>query len=541
VNAGPKWWQTAVIYEVYPRSFADASGDGVGDLAGVTSRLDYMAGTLGVDTIWLCPFYPSPLVDFGYDVSDFTAVDPVYGTLADFDTLVREGHGRGVRVIIDYIPNHSSDRHPWFARSRSARDDPKRDWYVWADPAPGGGPPSNWTSEMGGSAWQFDAATGQYYLHSFHPQQPDLNWRSAALREAMLGVLGFWLGHGADGIRIDVAHMLAKHPGFADNPVRSRPLRNLTDRQHPDYDTQEHVNDRLQPEVHEYLAMTRRVLDEWSRRTGRERIAIAEVEVMPWDTWSLFFGQRDDGVHLPFNFQLIEADWSPEALAASIEGQEAALPAGAWPNYVLQNHDRPRLATRLGPQHVRNAAMLLLTLRGTPTLYYGEELGLADLPADPERWQDPLGRDESRAPMPWTSAPGGGFGPAGVSSWLPPYPDLATVSAEAQLRDPGSVLNLYRGLIALRRSAPALRGGGYETVKAAGGCLCYLRSTDEQEVLVALNLGAGEASIELPRLGRLLLDTSGRRGEAARRLLDLPPYSGAIVELDPDERNGRGP
>jgi len=534
VNAAQEWWQTAVIYEVYPRSFADASGDGIGDLAGVTSKLDYLANTLGVDAIWLCPFYPSPQVDFGYDVSDFTAVDPVFGTFGDFGTLVREAHGRGLRVIIDYIPNHSSDQHPWFTGSRSSLDHPKRDWYVWADPAPGGGPPSNWTSEMGGSAWQFDAATGQYYLRSFHPEQPDLNWRSAALRQAMLGVLEFWLGHGADGIRIDVAHMLAKHPEFADNPVREQPLRNFTDRQHPDFDRQEHLNDRLQPEVHEYLAMMRRVLDDWSARSGRKRVAMAEVEVMPWDRWSRFFGRRDDGVHLPFNFRLIEADWSPQALAASVEGQEAALPLGAWPNYVLQNHDRARLATRLGLRHVRNAAMLLLTLRGTPTLYYGEELGLADLPVGQERWLDPLGRDESRAPMPWTSEPGGGFGPLGVSSWLPPYPDLATVSVAAQLRDPGSVLNLYRGLITMRRSTPALLGGRYETVKAEDGCLCYLRSTDEQEVLVALNLGAESASIELPRPGRLLLDTSCHRRQAQRKRLDLPRYSGAIIELDPN-------
>jgi alpha-glucosidase len=529
-----------VIYEVYPRSFADASGDGVGDLPGVTSRLDYLANTLGVDAIWVCPFYPSPMVDFGYDVAGFTAVDPVYGTLADFDTLARAAHSRGVRVIIDYIPNHSSDQHPWFTQSRSSKGHPKRDWYVWADPALGGGSPSNWTSEMGGSVWQFDTTTGQYYLHSFHSQQPDLNWRSAALREAMLGVLRFWLGHGADGIRIDVAHMLAKHPNFADNPVRQQPLRNLTDRQHPDYDAQEHLNDRLQPEVHEYLAMMRRVLDDCSRRTGRDRIAMAEVEVLPWKTWSRFFGARDDGVHLPFNFQLIEADWSPAALAASIEGQEAALPAGAWPNYVLQNHDRPRLATRLGSEHVRNAAMLLLTLRGTPTLYYGEELGLADLPVDPGRWLDPLGRDESRAPMPWTVAPGSGFSPANsAASWLPPYPDPGTVSVEAQLGDPRSVLNLYRNLIACRREVPALLAGSYETIHAADGCLCYLRATDTQQVLVALNLAAAPATIKLPRRGRLLLDTSVRRGQSLEAQLDLPAHSGAIVELLLGERASR--
>lgn len=535
-GASRRWWQTAVIYEVYPRSFADAGGDGIGDLPGITSRLDYLAFTLGVSAIWVCPFYPSPMADFGYDVTDFTDVDPVYGTLDDFDTLVREAHGRGIRIVIDYIPNHTSDQHPWFAESRSSKDNPKRDWYVWADPAPGGGPPSNWTSEMGGSVWQFDATTGQYYLHSFHCQQPDLNWRSAALREAMLGVLRFWLGHGADGIRIDVAHMLAKHPAFTDNPVREQPLPNLTDRQHPDYDTQEHVNDRLQPEVHQYLAMMRAVLDDCARRTGHERIAMAEVEVMPWQAWSRFFGEHDDGVHLPFNFQLIEADWSPPGLTASIEGQEAAVPAGSWPNYVLQNHDRPRLATRLGPQHVRNAAMLLLTLRGTPILYYGEELGLADLPADPDRWMDPLGRDQSRAPMPWTTCPGGGFSvSAHATSWLPPYPDVGRVAVEAQLRDPGSILNLYRHLIACRQASPALLAGSYKTAQSPSGCLCYLRSAETQQVLVALNLAAAPATIKLPRPGRLLLDTSCCEGDLPETQLNLPPRSGAIVELEPDE------
>ena len=530
---GQPWWQAAVIYQVYPRSFADSDGDGLGDLPGLTSRLDYLAGTLGADAIWICPFYPSPLVDFGYDVTDFTAVDPAYGTLADFDALIAEAHRRGLRVIIDYIPNHSSDQHPWFRESRSRRDSPRRDWYVWADPAPGGGPPSNWTSEMGGSTWQLDPPTGQYYLHSFHREQPDLNWRCPALREAMLGVLRWWLDRGVDGIRIDVAHLLAKHPGLADNPVRARPQSNPTDRQHPDFDTQLHVNDRMQPEVHEYLAMIRAVLDSCTERTGRERVAMAEIEAMPWPHWSRFFGRNGEGVQLPFNFHLIEADWAPAALAASIEGQEAALPPGAWPNYVLQNHDRPRLASRLGTEQVRTAAMLLLTLRGTPTLYYGEELGLADHPIGPARWLDPLGRDQSRLPMPWTAEPGGGFSARpGAVSWLPPYPDTGRVSVRAQLADPASVLSLYRELIACRRTTPALLAGGYQTVRADGGCLCYLRSDGAQQVLVALNLAPAPATVRLPAPGWMLLDTCGRSGRRVRAEVELPPATGAVIELD---------
>jgi alpha-glucosidase len=527
LRPGEPWWRTAVIYEVYPRSFADADGDGIGDLRGITSRLAYLAGTLGVDAIWICPFYPSPQIDFGYDISDYTGVDPDYGTLADFDALVAEAHRRGLRVIIDYVPNHSSDQHPWFTASRSSRDDLHRDWYIWADPAAGGGPPSNWTSEAGGSAWQFDDTTGQYYLHSFHRSQPDLNWRSESFRQAMLGVLGWWLEHDADGIRIDVAHLIAKHPGLADNPVRAEPLRNPTDRQHPDYDQQWHLNDRLHADVHDYLAMIRTVLDDSSVRTGRERVAIAELEALDWPVWGQFFGSDGEGVHLPFNFRLIETAWQPQALAAAIEGQEAALPAGAWPNNVLQNHDRPRLATRLGPEHVRVAAMLLLTLRGTPTLYYGEELGLPDLPIDPARWRDALGRDESRAPMPWDtclpSKPG----------WLSAYPDLAAVSVKAQETDPASVLSLYRALISLRKRNPALLTGDYQTIKADDSCLCYQRSRPDQQLLIALNLGRENYALALPVPGRILLDTACRNDRCAVTELILPPHTGAVLALDP--------
>jgi alpha-glucosidase len=520
------WWHTATIYEIYPRSFADHDGDGIGDLRGITDRLPYLSDTLGIDTIWICPFYPSPLVDFGYDVSDFTAVDPTLGTLDDFDTLIDRAHRRGLRVLIDYIPNHSSDQHPWFLDSRGSRNSSHRDWYVWAAPAPHGGPPSNWASEMGGSTWQYDQPTGQYYLHSFHREQPDLNWRNPRLRAAMLDVLRFWLDRRVDGVRIDVAHMIAKHPQFADNPPRPHPIRNITDRQHADFDTQQHLHDRLHPDLHGYLGDIRRVLDEYTARTGRARIALAEVEVMPWSAWSRFFGANGDGIHLPFNFQLIEAAWVPHELAAGIEAQEAALPPGAWPNYVLQNHDRPRLATRLGAEQVRNAAVLLLTARGTPTLYYGEELGLPDRPLDPARWQDPLGRDESRAPMPWSPN-----GP--TTTWIPAYPNLDRVSVAAQLADPSSALNLYRDLLRLRRQHRALQVGAYQTVPdSPTDCLCYLRTTTTEAIYIALNLGPQQRTVTLPGRGRVLLTTDNPPGTTPIRDLHLPPHTGAVIELD---------
>jgi len=528
------WWKTAVVYEIYPRSFCDHNGDGIGDLTGIVDHLPYLRHTLGVDAIWICPFYPSPLLDFGYDVSDFTGVDATLGTLDDFDALIRAAHDLGIRVLIDYIPNHSADTHQWFEQARSSRTNAKRDWYIWADPAADGGPPNNWTSEMGGSTWEYDEPSGQYYLHSFHSGQPDLNWRNADLRDAMLDVLRFWLARGVDGVRIDVAHMIAKDPLLADNPVRAQPRRNDTDRQHADYDTQVHVNDRLHPDVHQYLRLIRAVLDEFGARTGRERVAIAEVEVMPWPAWSEFFGADLDGIHLPFNFSLIEAAWTPRELAAAVEAQEAAVPPGAWPNYVLQNHDRPRLATRIGEQHVRNAAVLLLTLRGTPTLYYGEELGLADHPIDRALWRDPLGRDESRAPMPWTAAAKGGFCRGGVEPWLPAYPDAERVSVEAQLCDPGSVLSLYRDLLALRSRMPVLRLGDYAGVQdAPPDCLCFVRRDATTEVFVALNLGGRPRTVTLPRPGRVLLTTaSARQAAQHERGVTLGPFGGAIVLLD---------
>src|SRR5436190_774968 len=322
----PLWWQRGVVYQVYPPSFRDASGDGVGDLRGVTEQLAYLSETLGVDAVWLSPFYPSPMADFGYDVSDFTDVDPLFGTLADFDALLAAAHARGLKLIVDFVPNHSSDQHPWFRAARASRDSPYRDWYVWADPKPDGSPPNNWLSTFGGSAWAWDARSGQYYLHSF---------------------------------------------------------------------------------------------------LGQPRVAIGELHLYDWEGLARFYGRELDELHLPFNFGLLRAPWQARAVDKMVDAYQAALPVGAWPNYVLGNHDEPRIASRVGREQARLAMLLLLTLRGTPTLYYGDELGMQDVPIPPERVQDPwgrrmpeLGRDPQRAPLPWDGGPNAGFCPPGVEPWL---------------------------------------------------------------------------------------------------------------------------
>ncbi|GAA0537386.1 alpha-amylase [Saccharopolyspora subtropica] len=537
VDGSAGWWRRAVVYQIYPRSFADGNSDGIGDLRGIIDRLDYLATTLGVDAIWCGPLYRSPQVDFGYDISDHSDIDPCFGTLADFDVLVAEAHARGLKVIVDFVPNHTSDQHPWFLESRSSRTNSKRDWYVWADSGPDGGPPSNWTSEQGGSTWEFDETTGQWYLHSYNRAQPDLNWRCPQLRSAMLDVLRFWLDRGVDGFRVDALHMIAKDPGFTDNPPRADAAPNPTDRQAPDYDTQWHVHDRMHADLHDYIREIRSVLDDYSARTGRERIAIGEIEAMPWDSWVRFLGGDLDGTHFNFNFNFLETPWDAAALRTSIEEQEAALPAGAWPNYVLSNHDRPRLATRNGPESTRVAAMLLLTLRGTPTLYYGDELGLADVPIPREKWLDPLGRDQGRAPMPWTSETHGGFdsGPGHAAPWLPVTDEYRERSVRRQLADGDSVLNLYRRLLALRRTNPALLCGDFRALDLdADQCLGYVRSTAAQEVAVLLNFGGADAVVHLPRPGRVLLSADAPSADAdaePRQQVLVPAHGGLIVEL----------
>jgi alpha-glucosidase len=527
---GARWWQTGVIYQIYPRSFQDSGGDGVGDLRGIAQRLPYLV-EIGVDAIWLSPVFTSPMQDFGYDVSDYTDIDPLFGTLADFDSLLEGAHAHGLKVILDFVPNHSAEQHPWFAESRSGRENSKRNWYIWRDPAPDGGAPNNWLSEFGGSAWQYDQHTGQYYYHAFLAAQPDLNWRNPQLRAAMYDVIRFWLRRGVDGFRVDVLWHLIKDDQFRDNPLN--PSFRPGDPAHhalvPLY-----TADR--PEVHDVISEMRRVVDEFS-----DRVLIGEI-YLPIERLVAYYGRDLNGVHLPFNFSLLSTQWRARAIAKLIDEYEATLPPNGWPNWVLGNHDRPRIASRVGPEQARVAAMLLLTLRGTPTIYYGDEIGMQEVAIPPDRVRDPfeknvpgrgLGRDGCRTPMQWDGSRYAGF--SDVEPWLPLAATARGVNVENERRDSTSLFWLHRRLIALRRARPALLFGSYRPIAASGELLMFVRESAEERMLVALNLGGEPTRATLTSgqiAGRLLLSTHlDRDGEAARGSVDLRAHEGAVIEL----------
>ena len=532
----PAWWQAGAIYQLYPRSFQDSNGDGIGDLAGISARLDYLA-ELGVDAVWISPVYPSPMADFGYDVSAYCSIDPRFGTLADFDALLAAAHARNLKVILDYVPNHSSDRHSWFVQSRSGRDDPKRDWYVWRDGKPGGEPPSNWLSEFGGPAWTRDEATDQYYYHAYLPSQPDLNWRNPQVCRAMLDVLRFWWDRGVDGFRVDAVHHLFEDEALRDNPPNpdwregQSPARRVN---------RAHTMD--QPEVQDAVAAMRRVADEYGGR-----VLIGEA-YLPIPRMMAYYGRANaPGFQLPFNFHLIFTPWTPAAIAALIGQYEAALPPDAWPNWVLGNHDRSRLASRIGPAQARVAAMLLLTLRGTPTIYQGEEIGMVDVPIPPALVQDPwerrvpglgLGRDPVRTPMPWQDGPKGGFTIG--EPWLPLGPAGTGITVAEQERDPRSLLALYRALLRLRRAEPALSVGSIGNVRASGSVLYFQRQLGPRTLLVALNFGNKRQLCTLHGGGGRILLSSALDRQAGCHVSDalrLGPNEGAVMALE--GRSGR--
>lgn len=520
------WWQIGTFYQIYPRSFQDSDGDGIGDLEGIRRRLDYLAW-LGVDAIWLSPIFPSPMHDFGYDVADYCGIDPLFGTLASFDALVADAHARGLRIILDFVPNHTSSSHPWFVASRRSRSDYKRGWYIWRDPAPDGGPPNNWLGHFGGSAWTFDAITGQYYYHAYLAEQPDLDWRNPDVREAMHEVLRFWLGRGVDGIRVDVMWHLIKDAALRDDPPN--PKWRPGD---PEIDRLLHLHSADQPEVHGVVAEMRRVLDEFG-----DRVLIGEI-YLPIDRLVAYYGEHLGGAHLPFNFQLLEASWSAK-LAEIIAAYETALPEGGWPNWVASNHDRPRIAARVGPEQARVAAMLLLTLRGTPTLYYGDELGIghveiaADLVRDPwARTEPKRGRDPSRTPMQWDESRFAGF--SSHPPWLPLTPDHESRNVDAMRRDPGSILSLVRALLHYRRTRPSLLHGTWRLLDASADVLAYERRDPAELTVVALNLGDSGVNWTLPADmsgGRVMLSSyCDREAEPVGSVLSLRPNEGVIIE-----------
>ena len=525
---GRLWWRDGVIYQIYPRSFMDSNGDGIGDLEGIRRRLDHLVW-LGVDGIWLSPCFPSPMKDFGYDVADYCDIDPAFGSLADFDHLLAEAHARGIRIVLDFVPNHTSDHHPWFVESRRDRASSKRDWYVWRDPKPDGSPPNNWLAAFGGGAWEWDEATAQFYLHSFLKEQPDLDWRNGQVERAMHGVLRFWLDRGVDGFRIDVVQKLVKDAELRDNPL----VEGVTG-----YFGQRHIHDENHPDVHALLRRLRALLDGYP-----ERMAVGEVYLFDPPEVAKYYG-RGDELHLAFNFNFTFSPWSAEAFRERIEAFERALPPEAWPDVVLSNHDNSRHASRFddpewGEDRARVAALMLLTLRGTPFLYYGEEIGMRDVPIPEESMQDPLahnvhpklGRDPERTPMQWEPGPGAGFGSA--QPWLPVGADADVRNVLGQRADPASLLHLYRDLIALRRDTPALYAGSYRTLASPPEVLAYERVAPGSRAVVALNFGTEPRRVDLGS-GAIVGGLCTRSGAALPQSVDdvaLGPSEGVVLLL----------
>jgi glycosidase len=520
------WWRDGVVYQIYPRSYQDANGDGVGDLEGIRQRLDHLAW-LGVDAIWLSPCFPSPMADFGYDVADYCDIDPLFGTLADFDRLLADAHARNIKVVLDWVPNHTSDRHGWFVESRASRDNPKRDWYVWRDAKADGSMPNNWTSMFGGPAWEPDATTGQLYLHSFLKEQPDLNWRNPALVEAMHDVLRFWLERGVDGFRIDVIHRIAKDAALRDNPPAPGSLYT--------WGNQRHDHDENHPDIHAELRALRALADSYG-----ERMLVGEIGLAPAEV-ATYYGDGDE-LHLGFNFAFLHCPWDAARFRAEIELFERLLAANAWPDFVLGNHDVPRHASRydhptLGDARARLAAMMLLTLRGTPFLYYGEEIGMRNVPIPQERLQDPLARtlhpslsrDPERTPMCWDPTPNAGFTSA-ATPWLPIGPQPPRTDVATQREDRASLLWLYKNLLELRRNHDSLHRGSYRSLDAPEGVLAYERSSNSEIARIALNFSDQPCDVSLGS-GRITkqLHTNASAALATSADLRLGPCEGAVL------------
>jgi alpha-glucosidase len=527
--AAATWWRDCVLYQIYPRSFADSDGDGIGDLRGILARLDYL-DWLGIRGIWLNPTMPSPNDDWGYDVSDYCGVHPDLGTLAHLDALVAAAAERGIRVLLDLVPNHTSDRHAWFVDGLSGREARHRDYYVWADPAPDGGPPNNWYSNFGGSAWQWHEPTGQYYLSNFLPSQPDLNWWNDEVGDTFDEILRFWFERGIAGFRIDVTHAIIKDRELRDDPA-------TTPDDHPEI--RKHALKRVfsmnRPEVHDVLRRWRTLCDDYDPH----RVLVGETYVLDLDDLVPYYGENEDELHLAFNFVFAHAPFDADALRKVVEGVEAKLPQLAWPVYTGSNHDIGRLATRWAAgdeRRARVALMMLLTLRGTPFLYYGDELALPEVPLDAETALDPVARrtgdpsrnrDVGRTPMQWADEPGAGFTKADATPWLP-FGDVAAHNVAAQRDDPASVLHLVRDLIALRTQEADLTAGGYDTLPAPVGAWAWRRGDG---FAVALNLSDGEVAVD-GVAGRVALATSrSRDGEEVAGSVRLGPYEGVVIAL----------
>lgn len=525
------WWQKDIIYQIYPRSFQDSDGDGVGDLKGIISRLDYLKW-LGIKAVWISPIFPSPMADFGYDISDYTGIHPLFGNMEDFDNLLKEVHEREMKLILDLVPNHSSDQHPWFKESRSSRDNPKRDWYIWEDALPDGAEPNNWLSVFGGSAWEWDEKTEQYYYHAFLKEQPDLNWRNPEVQEAMMDVMRFWFEKGVDGFRVDVMWHMIKDELLRDNPIN------------PDYKEEMATYEKLIPaystdqsEVHDMVKIMREVTDKYE-----ERVLIGEI-YLPIHRLVTYYGQNNQGAHLPFNFQLLTLPWDSIKISSVIDEYEGALPEGGWPNWVLGNHDKSRIASRVGKAQAKVAAMLLLTLRGTPTIYYGEEIGMQNVSIPKDEIQDPQGlnmpdldlsRDPYRTPMQWDDSKNAGF--TDGDPWLRLAEDYKEQNVKIQKEKPGSMLNYYQKLIALRQKEAALHIGDYLPVHSDERVISYMRVAENTRFLIILNLTGQKCKFDPEHYefnGKVEIATApDREGQELKNTIELKSDEGIIIRLN---------
>jgi alpha-glucosidase len=534
--AGHEWFNHAVFYEIYPRSFADSNGDGVGDLKGITSKLDYLQH-LGIDAIWITPCFPSPQVDFGYDVSDYEAIDPMYGTLADFDELVAKAKTHNIKIILDFVPNHTSDQHKWFLESKSSKTNPKRDWYIWRD-GKDGKPPNNWTSTFGGSTWTLDPTTGQYYYHYFYAQQPDLNWRNPDVRKAMLDCMRFWYKRGVAGFRLDAVDTLYEDPDLKDNPL-------LPGLDKFGFPNEHEIYNKKLPEVHDVMRDMRKLADEYNA-------------VLIGETWTAnvaelrdYYGEKNDELQMPMDLMLTQF---PKLSAPLFREHITALEdAGGWPVFVISNHDIRRSYTRWGDgknddQIAKMAAAMYMLLRGTPIMYYGEEIGMEN--NDPKRkedvqdpqgrrgWPAEIGRDGERTPMQWSDAANAGFSTG--KPWLPVAPNFSTHNVATETKDPDSILNLYRKIIALRSSEKALREGKYIELNGSDpNVLAFARQDVAGEtVIVALNMSESQQSVTLdlskvaaPSARATTLLSVGAKASEDRKLT-LEPYGVYVAKVD---------
>lgn len=540
------WSRYAVVYQIYPLSFKDSNNDGIGDLQGIIDKLDYLNDrtekSLGVGAIWLSPIYRSPMVDFGYDISDYMAVDPIFGDLKIFDRLVKEAHKRNIKIIMDFVANHTSDKHPWFKESRSSKTSTKRDWYIWKDPRPpspgakvtdgqaksDGSPPNNWLSVFGGSSWTLDKKTNQYYLHSFLPEQPDLNWRNIEVKTAMEKVLEFWIHREVDGFRSDAAYHLIKDGQFRDDPPN------------PDYKGAKDSYDGL---IHTYSQRRPETLDVMNTfcsvlglHNNKYMVTEAYLDI---PEMSKIYKACSNNLHAPFNFNLISLPWDAKLIKNHIDDFEASLSKNDWPNYVLGNHDRPRVATRVGEKRARLLAMLLFTLRGMPFVYYGDEIGMEniDIPADKQK--DLIGnslaanRDGERTPMQWDDSAYGGFSNSGP--WLPVGKKYKNVNVKRELNDPLSMFHLYRKLIRYRTHNHILLHGSYRSLDLDNdNTFVYLRELGNEKVLVILNFSKDEESVSIPYRKASIVCTTNREKEGKivnLKKITLAPYQGYVVEV----------